>query len=256
MHRKARLCVFYLRDPETALAELRTIEQLNVVPIQKAESALLLGDIFLMRGDYLAAQRQYDSVEEQFREAQVGAMARFRGARLNYYRGEFSLAQARLKILKDNTSNDIANDAIQLFLTIQDNIGLDSSTYPLERFAAAQLLAYQHKSAEALSLLDSIAYAFPNHPLADDILWQKAQLLLEEGKMEEGMTLLHNIVDRHSNGVLADDALFSLAEIYQYTLNNPQKAQQLYLDLLLKFPSSLYKVEARKRIRQLRGDRL
>jgi len=37
-------------------------------------------------------------------------------------------------------------------------------------------------------------------------------------------------------------------------LNNKEKAMQLYQDLLVKYPGSLYTVEARKRFRSLRGD--
>jgi hypothetical protein len=47
-----------------------------------------------------------------------------------------------------------------------------------------------------------------------------------------------------------------LAELYETTLNNKEKAQQLYEDILLNFKDSIFATEARKRYRKLRGDEL
>ena len=182
-------------------------------------------------------------------------MAKFRDARLYYFKGDFENAKANLKILKENTSNDIANDAIRLFLTIQDNTGLDTTTVALEQFAQAQLLIYQKRYEEAMPMLDSILYRFPNHELTDDILWEKAQMALQRNEVEKTLTLLDKILVNFSEGIHADDALFQKAEIYERALKDLEKAQQLYLDLLIKYPASLYKVEARKRVRRLRGEK-
>jgi hypothetical protein len=62
------------------------------------------------------------------------------------------------------------------------------------------------------------------------------------------------ILNNDSASVIADDALFHRAELYENKLNDKDKAMQLYQDLLVKYPGSLYVVEARKRYRSMRGD--
>ncbi len=254
IYRKANLCIFYKNDLAEAARELEHIEKLSLPAIAKAEAQLLQADIKLIQGDWNQARLKYAEVEERFKEGQIGAMAKFRSAKLAYFKGDFEMAKARLKTLKDNTSDDIANDAISLFLLIQDNSGLDSNTNALKEFAEIQLLIYQKQYEKALPLLDSILYRFPNHPLTDDILWEKANIFLAKNNIEPAIVLIDKIIKNYPTSVLFDDALFTKAELYQYTLNNPQEAQKLYMELLVKCPASLLKVEARKRIRKLRGE--
>lgn len=256
MYRKASLCVFYLNDLKAAAAELEAIEALPMPNLKKADAKLLMGDVLIMQGEYNAAKLKYAEVEEQFANTQTGAKAKYRQAKLSYFKGDFETAKAFLGVLKENTSNDIANDAIRLFLLIQDNTGLDTSTTALQRFADAQLLIYRKRYDEALALLDSIAYAFPNHELQDDIIWEKANILLNQKKIDETIAQLDRILDKYGSGIYADDALFLKAEIYEQVLRDTKVAQDLYFDLLIKFPASLFKVEARKRIRKLRGENI
>jgi hypothetical protein len=48
--------------------------------------------------------------------------------------------------------------------------------------------------------------------------------------------------------------LYHRAELHENKLNDKTKAMELYQDLLVNYPGSLYVVEARKRYRTLRGD--
>jgi tetratricopeptide (TPR) repeat protein len=207
-----------------------------------------------MQGRYSDAELLYKDLSDQFNSAQIGAQSKFHMARLNYFRGDFSLAKAQLKILKDNASNNISNDAIDLFLRIEDNMGLDTSKVALQRFAAADLLIYQNRYDTALTILDSLRRSYPDHRLVDEILWEKANIYLDQGHTDRGLQLLDQIIAEHSDGILADDALFTKGKLYQESLEQPDKAKEHFMQILMQHPSSLYKVEARKRIRDIRGD--
>lgn len=256
IYRKANLCIFYLNDLQTALTDLESIENLPSMPPQnKSKAKLLIGDIYLLKNELAKAELKYNEVEKSNKDAQVGAMAKFKQAMLFYYRGDFEMAKAFFKVLKDNTSNDIANDAIDMFLLIQDNSGLDSTTEALSRFAKAQLWIYQKQYPQAIEALDSLQLKFPNHPLKDDIIWQKSQIAYNQNDIDKTLFFLDQILTNHSPGVYSDDALFLKAEIYDYILKDAQKAMDMYLQILSDYPGSIYKVNARKRIRVLRGDK-
>jgi tetratricopeptide (TPR) repeat protein len=254
--KKANLLIYYLNEPESGKKTLEEMFQMPLNPHQKGDINLMLGDVFLIEGDYNSARLKYGEVEESFKQDQTGARAKYKGALLSYFRGDFDLSSARLKSLKENTANDIANDAIKLNLLIQDNTGLDSTTDALQGFARAQLLIYQNRNSEAMTLLDSILFAFPKHSLTDEIYWEKANIFLKGGKIEEATRLLDKILKEHTYDILADDALFTLAEIQELHFKNKSSAADLYLKVLSDYPGSLFKVEARKRIRQLRGESL
>lgn len=252
--RKANLQIFYMNEPDAGKQTLETMVSMPLNPVQKGEVNLLLGDVLLIQGDYNASRLKYEEVETYFKQDQMGAKAKYKGALLSYYKGDFEMASARLKTLKENTSNDIANDAIRLNLRIQDNIGLDSTTEAMELFASAQLLAFQNRNSEAFAIFDSILFQFPNHMLKDDILWEKAQMHLKVMDLDKAIAYLERILADHGSDILADDALFTLAEIEEIHRGNKEKASALYLRILTEYPGSLFKVEARKRIRMLRGE--
>lgn len=251
LYRRANLNIFYLDNLAQAREDLDAILRMSIPSTAKADAQLLIGDIHLLEGDYNAAKIAYLDIENRLKEGQLGAKAKYRLARLSYYQGNFEEAKARLGILKDNTSNDIANDAIHLYLVIVDNTGLDSTTAALEAFGRAELSFYQKKYALALARFDSLLFAYPNHPLTDDVYWQKATLYLQLGETQRALTALEVLLNQYPEGIYGDDALFKKAEVEQYLLQRPNEAARLYLQLLKEYPSSLYQAEARKRARKL-----
>ncbi|GAB4410427.1 MAG: hypothetical protein OHK0039_14810 [Bacteroidia bacterium] len=254
IYRRAYLMIFYLDQLDAGLEELELLvrqrQMLNMDDWAKAK--LLIGDVLLIKQDYNRAKLTYTEVSDSFKDRQLGALAKYKLGQLAYYRGEFSLAEALLSAIKDNTSNDISNDAIKLDLLILDNTGLDTTTTALSIFARAQLLSYQRKYRESLDLLDSLAYAYPVHSLTDEIIWEKVNIFLKQNDIQTALTFIDRILNEFPEDIYGDDALYTKARIYDYTLHNPEEAMKIYLDFLIRYPGSLFSVEVRKRIRELR----
>jgi tetratricopeptide (TPR) repeat protein len=253
--RQAKLQVFYTNALEEALTHLTQITSIRGLKREQwAEAKLLIGDILLMQKKYNEGRLAYDEVAKAFKDRQTGALAKFKLGQLLYFKGEFELSKAILSAIKDNTSNDISNDAIRLNLTIMDNSGMDTTTVPLEQFAEAQLLVYQRDYDAAMLKLGALADSFPGHNLTDEILWEKANIFLKQNNIEKTLGYLDRILENHKEDIYADDALYTKARIYDYTLKNPETATELYLDFLVTFPGSLYSVEVRKRLKALRQE--
>lgn len=251
----AHLQAFYLNKTNEAIALLEetiAIPQLEVH--LQAECKLELADILLMTGDIWEASLRYSQVEKTFKHDEIGQEAKFRVAKISYYTGDFKWAQAQLDVLKGATAKLIANDAMDLSLLISDALAIDTNEAPLMIFARADLLAFQNKDEQAKLTLDSINTLYPNHALADDILYKKAQIELKHAKYTEAAALYENILKNYGEDILGDDALFKLANLNENQFKNLDKAKELYQQLLEKYPGSLYVVEARKRFRKLRGD--
>jgi tetratricopeptide (TPR) repeat protein len=251
----AHIQAFYLHKTKDAIALLEEAVILpQIAPTIQAGCKLELADILLMTGDVWEASLTFSQVEKSFKYDQVGQEAKFRNAKISYYTGDFKWAQAQLDVLKGSTSKLIANDAMSLSIMISDNVAWDSVTTPLEMYARADLLSFQNKDDEALVVLDSIKEKFPSHAIADDILYKRYEIMMKKNKYEDAAKFLQGIIDNYSEDILGDDALFYLAELEENKLNDKQKAMGLYQDLLVKFPGSMFTVEARKRFRKLRGD--
>ena len=255
MKNMAGLYAFYLDDKEKATAMLEeVINTPRANPDIVADAKITLGDIYLLKGEPWEATLLYSQVERTHKEMQLGHEAKLRNAKLNYYKGDFELAQEHLDILKLATSREIANDAMDLSLLITDNTGLDSSTTALAEYAATELLIFQNKQADAQAKLDQMLRKYQGHSLTDEIYFLKANIYLKAGDFQRAITNLSQIVGNPQYDILSDDALFLLAKIYEENLNDKAKAQELYNSLLVKYPGSIFTVDARKRFRKLRGD--
>jgi len=247
----------YLNDLPIAISTLEEI--INFGGLNKdiiAKAKLLLGDFYLMNGERWDASLLFSQVDKDFKEGNLGEMARYRNAKLSYYSGDFEWAQEQFKILKGATSKLISNDAIDMAVFILDNLGLDTTEVTLEMFAAADLLIFQNKFDEALVKLDSIKIIFPEHSLEDDVLYQKAQIYKKMRKGDLFVESLQTIIEKHSDDIKADNAIFELAEYYEFGVKDLEKAKSLYEKLFLDYSDSTFAVEARRRYRVLRGDEI
>ena len=253
----AHINAFYANQADTAIALLEnSIKMPGLSGLQVAESKMLLADIYVLKDDIWEASILYMQIDKDFKFETIGFEAKFKNARIFYYDGDFKFAQSQLDVLKESTSKLIANDALKLSLLITDNFGLDSNYTAMRQFARADLLLEQHQYNQAFQLYDSIASVFPYHGLNDEILLRKSQAYQQQGKWQDAIALLDKLLLNHSEDILADDALFQLGTIYENQLKDKEKAIEYYKKILFKYKGSLYGVEARKRLRILRGDKM
>ena len=109
---------------------------------------------------------------------------------------------------------------------------------------------------EAFAKLDSLKMTFPEHSLKDDILYLKSKIYYKTRDFAKTAEMLQDIVDNHNDGIRADNALYELAQLYENQLNDIEKAKTLYEKLFIEYSGSTFAVDARKRYRILRGDKV
>ncbi|MDZ4839117.1 MAG: hypothetical protein SGJ04_03845 [Bacteroidota bacterium] len=228
----------------------------NLNKEQYASARLALGDYSIMTGEVWDATLYYEQVAKEYKDDELGHEAKFRNAKLSFYRGEFEWAKAQLDVLKSSTSELIANDAMQLALTIQDILGLDSNQRPLYLYAQADLYSFKGIYATANAYLDSLQREFPTHALTDEALMERANIAVKKKDFATALGYYEKVYSEHAKDILADDALYKAAIIFEVTLKDKITAMSLYERLLLEHKGSVYGVDARNRYRILRGDKI
>lgn len=254
---EASLFAYYLDEKDSAIAKLNDLIKNNRASVYlKSKAKLELGDIYLLKEEPWESTLLYSQVERMQKDAPIGYEAKLKNAKLSYFKGEFALAQEHLDILKQATTREIANDAMDLSMRINENLGYDSVGTDLKKFAAIELLLQQNKTNEATEQLKAFVddQSHATSLMLDDFYWLQANLEMKQGHFDQSIAILQKIIDNFGEDILADDALFLQADIYQNQLKNKDKAMEIYHDFLTKFPGSVYVAEARKRYRMLRGD--
>ena len=256
LNEQAHILAFYADRAAEAIVILQdAILVQSLTDIQRAQLKMQLADIEVLKGDIWEASLLYMQIDKDFKFEAIGDEAKYKNARIFYFDGEFDFAQSQLNILKESTSKIIANDAMNLSVSITENFGLDSNYTAMTWFSSAELLIEQHKYSEAFELFDSIQLNYPLHSLADDILYRKAKAMEMQGKWAESCLLYEDILKFYSKDIFADDALFRLGDIYEQILLEKDKALEYYKKLAIDYKGSFYGAEIIKRIRILRGDK-
>jgi tetratricopeptide (TPR) repeat protein len=258
----AHIKAFYesrYRDEATFEAVQILVDALKMnglTPIDEAHLKIQLADIYVLSSDIWDASLLYGQVEKKFKYDELGHQAKLKNALVFYYAGDFRWSQAQLDVLKGSTSKLISNDAVELSAFITENLGIDSNMEALSAFAKMELMVAQHKYDSAMTALEAIEKAYPGHDLGDNILFKRAEILFEQGEYELAAQTYLKIAEDYPFGILVDNAIMQAAKISELQLKDTEKAMALYELILTDHTGSLFVIEARKRFRMLRGDKL
>ncbi len=247
---------FQLNKPQKAKEILDKALTLTNSKFEKARIKLKLGDVLVFTGRFNKALIYFSQVQTQLKNHPLSQEARYKVAETSFFKGDFKWAKAQLKVLKGSTSQLIANDAVDLFLIVTDNEPQDSVPTGLKSFAKAKLLSYQNRKKEAIPVLNNILKDYQGQNIEDETLLELSNLYVETSQFELAISNLNKIIDVDKTGVFVDDAYYLLAEIYRKNLKDIEKASEFYQKIIFEHASSIYLVDARKKFRQLRGDKI
>lgn len=250
----ADFLTFTENNPDEAREVLEKAITFSRSKFERAKIKLKLGDILVFTGKYNKALRYFSQIQTQLKNHELAHQARFKVAQTSYFKGDFAWAKTQLKILKNATSQLIANDAVALFLTISDNEPVDSIPSGLAQYSKATLLAFQNKTQQAIDTLQQISIHHKGQPIEDEALFKQAKLLIKLGQFEAAVANFKKVITLNPEGILVDDSYFELAELYRNHIKNDEKASEYYQKIIFDYTSSIYLVAARKKYRKIRGD--
>lgn len=251
----AEVYAYRLGQTDTAERLLRSLFEMGYLnPEDKARAQVQLADLLLYTGNRWDAIIYYGRAEKAFEQSPIGQEAKFKRAKAAYYVGDFQWAQGIFDVLKESTSKQIANDAMQYSLLINDNIGLDTTTDAMEVFAQADLYNYQGQLDSALYLLERMEVGFGGHNILDEALLLKGDIFYKKKEYPSAEAAWTKIIEAHAKDILADDALYRLANMKLEIMGEREKAMELYQKLFTEHIDSFYASDARKKFRELRGD--
>ena len=250
----AEFLAYELGEPQPAITMLKQSLELPLSNHIEGYLKLSLGDILVFDRRFNEALILFSQVQKLLKNDVMGQQARFKVAQTSFYKGDFDWALTQLKVLRNSTSQLIANDAMQLSLTISDNSLEDSTRTALRKYAEADLLAFQKNEDQALQTLEEILTLHKGEKIEDEALLMHGKLLQERGDDSGALLSYRKIVEFYGNDILADDAHFAIAELYRTRLGEPERAMEHYREIIYRFQDSYFFPEARKQFRILRGD--
>lgn len=252
---QAHFETFQMKNPELGKTILKTALELPLDEYQKADAKMELADILLFQEKFNQALLYYSQIEEDLKNDVIGHEASLKAAKTSYFKADFVWALKQFKELKSVPSQLIANDAMEYFLLINDNTVADSTQTALKQFARGDYLLYQNKSQEALLQFQDILKNFKGQEIESVTLLRLGKTYENLGDYTSALSQYQTIIVKHSDGIYVDEALYFSAEIYNKQLKDNEKAKPLYEKLVFHHEDSIYFVDARRKFRELRGDK-
>jgi tetratricopeptide (TPR) repeat protein len=215
---------------------------------------VLLGDMYILKDEPWEASLLYGQVEKDEAETLTGYEAKLKNAKVFYFKGEFELCQEQLDVLKQSTSRDISNDAIELGLLLQDILAEDTTGFFLSKFADIDLLTFQGNYPAAIDQIEKLAFTTSNPVVLERLKFRLFTNYQATRQFEKALKELDELYKNKASDLYLDDALFYSGVIVSDQLKDKEKAIEFFLKLIKEIPGSVYVAEARKRLRILRGD--
>ncbi len=251
----AHFLAFYLNRVDRAYEVLDSA--LNIRELDNAKRSNLkieLADINVFDDNLWGATLIYAQIIDSNKENPIGNDVKLKKAKLGFYLGDIKWAKAQVDALKASTSKLTANDAMELSLLISEYYDMDTIEEPIQLFARGDLLVFQNKDSQAIATYDSVNIKYPGHSLNDRILMRKAQISEKNFQFDNAIALYSDVLENYPASTSADDALYKMALLYELQFKNVEKAQELYKQILLSYPGSIFVSDSRNRYRILRGD--
>ena len=252
---QAHFLTFNLKNPEAGKTVLKATLALPLSEYEKADVKMELADILLYEEKFNQALVYYSQIEEDLKNDAMGHEATLKSAKTSYFKADFKWALKQFKELKSASSQLIANDALEYFLLINDNLIADSTQVALKQFARADYLLYQNKNQEALNIYQSIIKDFPGNEIEGVTLLRMGQLYEKLGEYNLALSQYQTIINQFSDGIYIDEAYYFSANIYNLQIKDEVKAKANYEQIIFHHEDSIYFTDARKKYRKLRGDK-
>nr|WP_315141379.1 tetratricopeptide repeat protein [uncultured Flavobacterium sp.] len=252
---QAHFVAFNMKNPEEGKTIVKRALELPLNEYEKAQAKMELADILLYEEKFNQALLYYSQIELDLKNDIVAHEASLKAAKTSYFKTDFVWALKQFKELKSANTQLIANDALEYFLLINDNTVADSIQTALAAFAKGDFLLYQNRIQEAIIQFQTILQKHKGEEIEAVTLLRLGKIFEKRGDFTLALSQYQAIIDQHSDGIYIDEALYFSAEIYNRQLQLPEKAKPLYEKIIFAHEDSIYFVEARRKYRQLRGDK-
>jgi TolA-binding protein len=210
-----------------------------------ARKFLLEGDIYLLQQEFTKSFLAYQKAETWTSENIISDEAKFKSIKVAYYKGDFKWAMAQSKVLKKSVSKWYANNAAELFVTLQTCYSSDSSDVALKLYVKADLLKMQAKTDSAYTYYNLLIKSFPNHYLVPSSMFYQSEILIKSMAYNSAVETLKTLYQNYPNNNLSPIVLLRLSEVYLQKLKNKEEAEIWLKELMVKFPDDPLAQQAR-----------
>jgi tetratricopeptide (TPR) repeat protein len=240
------------KKPDEALPRYQSV-------VSNFSGAKVYPTALVRRGDCMLAKGELDSarafLNTAAKDPQADVMMEeilFKLTEIEFFEGNFEEAlEGYSRLVLEFPKGFYVNNSLERTILINEHQELDRPL--LARFAGALFENVQGKAESAISQLDGLIEA-ESEKLSDLAQMEKARIYREERKFSKSLETLVKLLEKYPESFLCPQAQMMIGDIYNYHLNDRDKAIEAYRNLLKDYERSVYVDEVRDKLRELKAE--
>lgn len=244
-----------LNNQKAAIKELEDVIETKFSALYVVQAISGLYNIYLQNNDIEKSKHYISQLLKTYGKMQASPdimnlvnKAKFIQGEIFYFQGAMDSASVIFQELSKSTNTDIANDAIDKVVLIEQNKNFVKA---LNTFAKAELAVKQNRTGDAIALFNEVANIGSGEQIGEKSIIKAAELEIDIDSLSLAASNLKKYLNDNIYPLYGDNALFLLGSIAEKQ-GSKTDAVSYYTSLLTKYPRSILLVAARKRIQELR----
>ncbi len=249
-YRIAQLCSQYLGEFSRAESILKELLKNQYYPII-LKSKLLLGDIYIFEHKFNDALNIYREVQNSAKNSKPYEyfLSLMKIGKTFYYQSAFDSAQYYFSLLIEDSPSEITSEALRLSLLVEK---FKQYNLAFSLFAQSELMKEKNNRDSTIILLEQAKNKAEGTELEEFIYLQIINEQIENENYSNAEKLCLDFQKKFPSSIYFDEVVFN----FGYSLYKQDKqieAINTFLDLLTKFPRSIYSTKARILINKIRN---
>ncbi len=248
-YRIAQLYYIHLKDYSKAEKILLDLIKTKNNPLLW-KTHLLLGDVYLCQYNFNNAEWQYNFVIGNNSRSKTDEyfLGLLKLGKANFYQSNFDSAQYYyLKLIEDSPS-EIANEVIERSFIIEK---FKQYNYSLSLFAQAELFLEMNKLDSAILVIDQAIKKVEGTNFEEYLVLSKIRIMSRYFLFDKSEAFAKTFLEKFPKSIYLEEVIYLLG-YSQYQQQKNIEAINTLVELLTKYPRSIFNPKARLLINELR----
>ncbi len=242
----------YFRNYQESRIKLQRLLNNYVLTEYYPKGLLLLATMEYLEGHLDGAENLYNQVRVFSRTTDLDRnFAQFQIAKILLQKGFIDSAKAVLSNIKQLPKNDIANDAIEYLMFIQE---LESDKNQIKVLLQIEKLIEEKKYNQLLAILKSMNLDDEYSIFQNRMRYILAEIYITLNQYSDALAQLTFLYNLKEKSIYSDKALYRIAQIFVWGLRDKSRAEENLTKLLTEFPNSIFVNEVRELIQRIQKE--
>lgn len=242
----------YIKDYSTAKDFLEKVISNYMLTPYYSKALLLYIEMEMIQKNSEKALELYDKLRITSRASETEKyLGHFYFAEILIQKGLIDSAKSVLGSIKSVTTNDIANDAIEMLMIITE---IENQPEKLKLLLEINSLIDSKDYQLAIQKIKSVNFNDDYSIFENKLRYTLAELYITTNNYSEALAQLNYLYELKEKSIYSDRSLFRIGQLYLWGLKDKTRSEEIFNKLLAEFPNSIFVTDVRNLIQSIQSE--